>query len=129
LEAPAWGATYTLDPAPEPMGGDIEDGTYFATRGIFYEVAAGPELLLGRTQVEISGDTWQSIEGDPEDPSLPGRTSTETATTLGTSITLTRICPTSDSTPDQIRYTATSDEITLFFRSGAAIAATVLEKQ
>jgi hypothetical protein len=128
LEAPAWGASYTPDPAPEPMGGDIEDGTYYVTRGVFYEVASGPEVLLGRTQMEISGNTWQSIDGHPDDPSVPARTSTETATTAGTSITLTRTCPT-DGTPDSAPYTATSDGIALFFRQGGMTAVTVLEKQ
>jgi hypothetical protein len=128
LDAPAWGLTYDAGPQPEAEGGEFADGTYFLTKEIVYDTASGIEVPLARSQISISGSTWQEVEGGPDagDPSRDRRR-TSTATVVGTHLTLQRTC--GGTNQEEADFTAGDDGFTLFFSDAGADIGAVFEKQ
>ncbi len=53
-------------PAPAPVGGVIEDGTYFAVQYVIYgRPKAVPEAPYVRSKVVVTGNVWQAANADP----------------------------------------------------------------
>jgi hypothetical protein len=129
LDAPAVGFTYDLAAPPAPMGGTIADGTYFLTAQVLYETASGPTFPLGRTKAVIAGTIWQEMSGDPEPGSVnPDKRTTHALAATGTSLTLTRTCPSAGQL-QSAPYTAEATRITLFVEDRAKTIGTVFTKQ
>jgi hypothetical protein len=129
LDAPAVGLTYDTAAPPAPMGGAIADGTYFLTTQLVYETASGPTFPLGRSKVTIAGPLWHEVYGDPEPNSVnPDKRTTSTMIATGTSLTLTRTCP-SAGQPEITTYTADATRLTLFIEDRNKTIGTVFVKQ
>lgn len=84
----------TLDPAPTPVGGTVEDGEYVAESGIAYGAAVALGPVDGAfIKISLQAGTAQIVFNNAPDRSLPDRTQTETWTFSGTNVTTTRTCP------------------------------------
>ena len=129
LDAPAVGFTFTTDPVPTPLGGEIADGTYFITEFLAHTSVLLPTHPFIRAKIVISGTTWQEVEGSPDFDELdPPSHYTSTATTNGTQISVTRSCP-SVGQPESAGYTATPESLTLHVVDAGIAVSTVLTKQ
>lgn len=129
LDAPAYGLEYDDGVVPDATGGEITDGTYFITSQILYTDTPGPSIDLGRTVVQISGDTWQEVSGEPEPDSVNvDQHTTSTLAIDGTSLTLTRTCPTAGP-GESLDYSVTTDGFVVYVMDRGDTFATVFTKQ
>ena len=129
LDAPAVGFTFTTDPVPVPLGGEIADGTYFLTAFLAHTSVLLPTDPFIRGKIVITGTTWELVEGSPDfDDANPPRHFTSTATTNATQITTTSTCPSSGQ-PESAGFTATPDDLTLYIVDAGIAIETVLTKQ
>ena len=129
LDAPPVDFSYDEAEAPEPTGGEIADGTYFLSAEIVYEAPPLPVVSFGRTQITIAGNVWQEVNGDAEDDSNnPVRHSTSSLSASGTTLTLTRTCP-SAGDPESAGYTATDTSLTLYIDDRGKSFGSVFTKQ
>jgi hypothetical protein len=128
IEAPEVTFTYDAGPAPAPEGGTIVDGTYFWTAEIMYGAASGPDVTVGGTQVELQGSSWQEGSGWPEDDTVNAdRHFSYELSTAGTTLTLTRTCP--SSLTESSGYTAEGDTLTLYVVDSGVTFGAVLTRQ
>jgi hypothetical protein len=125
LDAPTVNLTTDPDPAPAPTGGEIADGTYFATAEILYETASSLTFEFGSAKVVIAGASWQEASADVANPN---RHTTSTLSTTGTTLDLTRTCPTAGVT-ESAEYSADGDGFTLYVEDGGETFATVFTRQ
>ena len=129
LDAPAVGFTFTTDPVPTPLGGEIADGTYFLTAYLAHTTVLLPTDPFIRGKIVITGTTWELVEGSPDfDDANPPRHFTSTATANATQITTTSTCPSSGQ-PESAGFTATPDDLTLYIVDAGIAIETVLTKQ
>jgi hypothetical protein len=129
LDAPPAGFSYDADAAPEAMGGELLDGTYFLTTQIMFGTPSGPTLPFGRTKITIEGDVWQEVTGDAEDGSVnQDQHIIRTLEVSGTTLTLTRICPNATA-PRETEYTVDDAGFTVYIMDGGKTIGTVFSKQ
>jgi hypothetical protein len=125
LDAPAFDMTNDPAPAPAPTGGEIADGTYFATAQILYDSDTPLTFEVGKVKIVIAGDVWQEASSDVANPN---RHTTSKLSTSGTTLDLTRTCPTAGGT-DVADYSADSDGFTLYVEDAGATFGTVFTRQ
>ena len=125
LDAPPFSLTTDPEPAPAATGGEIADGTYFATAQILYDTTSSLTFELGSLKVVIAGASWQEASADDANPN---RHTTSTLSTTGTTLDLTRTCPT-EGTTDSGEYSADGDGFTLYVQDRGATFATVFTRQ
>lgn len=123
-DAPRVTVTSSEDAAPAPTGGKIGNGTYFYTTQKIYEAAAAAPGTLPRTQVTISGDSWQEAIGYDSSVSH----FTRRLTTSDSTFTLTSTCPVRGNV-ETGTYTATDTSLTLYFEGGLHTIARVFARQ
>jgi hypothetical protein len=111
-DAPTYGLTADPGAAPTPLGGIVVDGTYVLNRQTIYGMTL-PATEMGRVKVEITGSTWQQAEAILPYDVNPDRHTTSTFSVQGTSLTMTRTCP-SAGQPEISAYTADASSLTLF---------------
>jgi hypothetical protein len=129
LDAPAVGFTFTTDPVPTPLGGEIADGTYFLTAYLAHTSVLLPTDPFLRAKFVVTGTTWEHVEGSPDfDATNPPRHFTSTATTNATQISVTRSCPSVGET-ESAGYTATPEGFTLYIVDAGISVETVFTKQ
>jgi hypothetical protein len=126
-------ARAVTDIAPTPAGGVIEDGTYVATEYVTYgRPAAVAPIPFIRSKLVISGGTWQSVTASASEDANAGKPETIQASTSGTNLSLTKVCPTAQTT-ETYGYTFTTNEAGTkqlrYFNGVAEVSALTFEKQ
>jgi len=102
---------------PAPAAGTVADGTYqltaetlYADNGLLPELDGGIAGTAQPTTIVVSGTTWQWAGGD-ESTGVP---TTYSASTSGTTLTLTIACPPNTDSALIVLYTTTQNQILLY---------------
>jgi len=102
-DGPKVTTVWSTDPAPEPAGGEIADGTYEFSGSTYYGPTQVPVLATGAV-MEFSGGTVQTVR----DNSFGEHHYSGTFSTFGALITFVDTCPTPDRSTTE--FTATPTE-------------------
>jgi hypothetical protein len=131
-ELPAVTADVMLSSAPEQapaaQGGTIADGTYVLMGQTWHGQSEPFSVTLPGVRVQIAGTSWQEVEGAAGNAINPPRRRTNQLAASGTTLTLTRTCP-SAGAPETMEYTAEGDVLTLYILDGGSIFGTRFERE
>jgi hypothetical protein len=129
LDAPAFVLHSDPGAAPAATGGTIVDGTYFVTGATMYGQSLS-DLPFGRHKAQISGSTWQEVESVDSEPGgvNPDEHRTFSLTSTGTSLTLSRSCPSGSETA-VLQYSAEGSRLTVYVRDHGVVFANVFTRQ
>jgi hypothetical protein len=115
------------NPAPPPEGGTILDGAYYLTGQTWFGQSGPFSAALPGVRVEIAGTSWQEVEGSADNVIRPPRRRTNQLTATGTTVTLTRTCP-SAAASESMEYTAEDNVLTLYVLDAGQIFGTTFER-
>ncbi len=116
-------------PAPAPVGGVIEDGTYFAVQYVIYgRPKAGPEAPYVRSKVVGTGNVWQAANADPV--KAPVTNETLQVTTSGNVLTIGKTCPAQSGQPYPYSvFEVAGKKRFAYYNGKAEVGALIYEKQ
>jgi hypothetical protein len=104
------------------------DGTYYLMGQTWFGQSGAFSAALPGVRVEITGTSWQEVEGSVDNVIRPPIRRTNLLTVTGTTLTLTRTCP-SAAAPESMEYTAEGNVLTLYVLDAGQIFGTTFERR